>query len=88
MKQVTINLPDFSDWRTTIFGIISSSGYAMAAYYQGGGISWKEAAMCAGWACLCYLVPDAANLRNTSCKVDALHIVSRAEQVIEKDKKI
>lgn len=63
MAQITIPIPTIDNWRTTIFGLVTAGGGAALQYLQNGGISWREGLAAVAWAVLCYLVPDAANVR-------------------------
>lgn len=72
MAQITIPIPDMKDWRTTLFGIVTSAAYAGISYYLSGGLSWKEALGCAAWAVKCYLSADSANLKSTADQVQSI----------------
>lgn len=63
MAQITIPIPTIDNWRTTLFGLVTAGGGAALQYLQNGGISWREGLAAVAWAVLCYLVPDAANVR-------------------------
>lgn len=72
MGEITIQVQDMKDWRTTLLGIATSAAYAGISYYLSGGISWKEALGCAAWAVKCYLSADSANLKSTSDQVQSI----------------
>jgi len=81
-KQVTISIPDMKNGRTTVLGLLSAGGYAVQAYFQGGGLSWKEAAGCALWAALCCLVADGKTVNSAESKIDA--VTTLAAAVVQK----
>ncbi|HEY6872801.1 MAG TPA: hypothetical protein VI298_08760 [Geobacteraceae bacterium] len=72
MAQVTVNLPELKDWRTTIFGLVTSIGAALMQWFQTGHITWQRAVACALWAVFCYLVPDAKSNANMQGQIEAL----------------
>ena len=72
MSQVTVNLPTISNWRTTLFGVITAIGGALMQWYQHGVITWQGAAACVLWAIFCYLVPDAKSNTNAQAQIEAL----------------
>jgi hypothetical protein len=72
MAQVTVNLPNLKDWRTTMFGIGTALGYALYAYFTSGHITWQGAVACALWTIFCYLVPDAKSNTNMQGQIEAL----------------
>ena len=81
MSQVTINIPTLKNWRTTLLGLLSAAGYAAMTYYQGGGLSWKEAAGCASWASLCYLVGDGKEVNAANEKITSMDLMARANKI-------
>jgi len=51
-------------------------------YAQSGGLSWKEAAGCAVWAALCWLVADGKTVNSAESKIDA--VTTLAAAVVQK----
>jgi len=72
MAQVTLNLPSISNWRTTLFGILTAVGAAVFQAYMHGGLTWQGGVACALWALFCYLVPDAATGKNYQAQIEQL----------------
>ena len=72
MAQVTLNLPTLSNWRTTLFGILTAVGAAVWQAYMHGGLTWQGGVACALWAIFCYLVPDAATGKNYQAQIETL----------------
>lgn len=72
MSQITVNLPIVSNWRTTLFGILTAVGGALMAQYQTGVITWQVATACSLWAIFCYLVPDAKSNTQAQEQITAL----------------
>jgi len=68
--------------RTTVLGLLSAGGYAVQAYFQSGGLSWEEAAGCAVWAALCWLVADGKTVNSAESKIDA--VTTLAAAVVQK----
>lgn len=72
MAQITIPIPTIEHWRTTLFGLMTAAGGAALQYLQNGGLSWRECAVAAAWAGLCYLVPDAQHQSPTNQQISLL----------------
>ena len=72
MATVTVNLPNISNWRTTLLGIASAVGGALYQQFVAGGLTWPVAAALIVWTVFCYLVPDAAKSTDTEKQLAAL----------------
>jgi uncharacterized membrane protein YccC len=70
--STTITVPTISNWRTTLFGILTAVGGAVMQWYQHGVITWQGGVACALWAIFCYLVPDAKSNTNAQAQLEAL----------------
>lgn len=46
------------NWKTTLTGTLTAAGYAFLSYFQGGGLSLKDAAIAAGFVALGVLAKD------------------------------
>jgi len=80
MAQVTVNLPSISNWKTTLFGIVTAVGAAVMQQLQTGHLSLPVGIGCALWAVFCYLVPDAKNNNQGQAELQALIDAAFAKQ--------